>query len=52
MQLDWLNSTLSPVIYGDIELSIKKNTKIHKKYIVTELLPYIFLCIERPTHCC
>ena len=31
MQLDWLNSTLSPVINGDIALSIKINTQIHKQ---------------------
>ena len=27
MQSDWLNSALSPVIYGDIALSIKINTQ-------------------------
>ena len=30
MQLDGLNSALSPVVYGDIALSIKINTQIHK----------------------
>ena len=30
MQSEWLNSTLSPVVYGDIALSIKINTQIHK----------------------
>ena len=25
----WVNSALSPVVYGDIALSIKINTKIH-----------------------
>ena len=29
MQSDGLNSTLSPVVYGDIALSIKINTQIH-----------------------
>ena len=28
MQSDWLNNALSPVIYGDILLSIKINTHI------------------------
>ena len=27
---DGLNSALSPVVYGDIALSIKINTQIHK----------------------
>ena len=27
MQSDWLNSALSPVIYGDIAPSIKVNTQ-------------------------
>ena len=30
VQSDGLNSPLSPVVYGDIELSIKINTQIHK----------------------
>ena len=30
MQSDELNSALSPVVYGDIVLSIKINTQIHK----------------------
>ena len=30
MQSDGLNSTLSPVVYGDIVASIKINTQIHK----------------------
>ena len=30
VQSEWLNSTLSPVVYGDIVLSIKINTQIHK----------------------
>ena len=29
MQLEWLNSTLSPVVYEDIALSIKINIQIH-----------------------
>ena len=29
---EWLNSALSPVVYGDIALSIKINTKKKKKY--------------------
>ena len=27
---EWLNSPRSPVVYGDIALSIKINTQIHK----------------------
>ena len=30
MQADGLNSTVGPVVYGDIALSIKINTQIHK----------------------
>ena len=30
MQSDGINSTLSPVVYGDIALSIKINTQVHK----------------------
>ena len=33
MQLGGLNSTLSPVVYGDIEPSIKINTQIHKSIL-------------------
>ena len=29
MQLDGLNSALSPVVYGDIVLSVEINTQIH-----------------------
>ena len=32
VQSDWLNSTLSPVVYGDLALSIKINTH---KYTLT-----------------
>ena len=35
MQSDGLNSALSPVVYGDIELSIKINTQKYTKIIVT-----------------
>ena len=34
VQSDWLNSAL---VYGDIALSIKINTKIHKLYIAFKL---------------
>ena len=30
VQLEWLNSALSPVVYGDIAPSIKINIQIHK----------------------
>ena len=29
VQSEWLNSALSPVVYGDIALSIKINRHIH-----------------------
>ena len=30
VQLEWLNSAPSPVVYGNIALSIKINTQIHQ----------------------
>ena len=40
MQSDGLTSTLSPVVYADIALSIKINTQKIHKHPVQQLLSY------------
>ena len=50
MQSDGLNSALSPIVYGDIALSIKINTQIH----IHNKSDYEFLhdmLYFKPTHC-
>ena len=49
MQSDWLNSALSPVVYGDIVLSIntqyntKKNVTIQTSAKLTKDFPFIII---------
>ena len=50
VQSEWLNSAPSPVVYGGIALSIKINTKIHKKGLITkenvrEILRLRWVCL-------
>ena len=45
MQSDWLNSALSPVVYGDIALSIKVNMQNTHKYIRSFISWYKFECL-------
>ena len=53
VQWDWLNSALSPVVYGDIALSIntyKKMCKLHQGiiiYVHPTRLSYVY-----ETNCC
>ena len=42
VQSEWLNSALSPVVYGDIALSIKINTQIHKIFLFQIILHQLF----------
>ena len=47
MQLDWLNSALSPVVYGDIALSINTQYKVKQSSFICVIKRGRFLCIHQ-----
>ena len=51
MQSDGFNSALSPVVYGDIALSIKINTQIHKLYPMPITMVYTACGVKGPLVC-